>query len=183
MIRKRFVFLLSAVCCLLSALGCTLQEAKDAASPTPVVPIMPAAPVAQTAPPTMPAAPLPLTPGGPQPADSNNPGGPLRGGPMMGGPMAGGAGPNAPLTPTAEMDKKIVEAEKGGDKKAVAVAYAARGTFRMNDSAAGARIKYKSALDDYRKALKADPTNAEAKDSKAMIESIYKSMNRPIPGE
>lgn len=109
----------------------------------------------------------------------------MAGGPMMGGPMAGGgqAPPNAPLTPTAEMDKKIVETEKGGDKKAVAAAYAARGTFRMNDAAAGTKIKYKAALADYRKALAADPTNAEAKDSKAMIESIYKSMGRPVPGE
>lgn len=101
---------------------------------------------------------------------------------MMGGPMmAGQTPPNAPLTKTPEMDQAIATADKGKDKKAIAAAYAARGTFRMNDAAAGARIKYKAALEDYRKALAADPTNAEAKSNKEIIEGIYKSMGRPIP--
>jgi hypothetical protein len=98
-------------------------------------------------------------------------------------PFAGMGAPDAPLTPTPEMDKKIAEAEKGTDKKALAAAYADRGTFRMNDEDAGAKVKYRAALDDYRKALDADPQNEEAKKNKEMIESIYKSMGRPIPGE
>ncbi len=93
------------------------------------------------------------------------------------------AAASAPLTPTLELDKKITEAEKGKDKKATAAAYAARGTVRMNDDKAGAKVKYRAALDDYRKALSLDPENAEAKTNKEMIESIYKSMGRPIPGE
>ena len=51
----------------------------------------------------------------------------------------------------------------------------------MNDANAGARIKYRMALLDYRAALLADPTNAEAKQNKDLIEGIYKEMKRPIP--
>ena len=98
---------------------------------------------------------------------------------MGGGP--GGA--TAPLTPTPELDKAIAAAEKGKDKKATAVAYATRGTVRMNDDAAGAKVKYRAALEDYRKALSLDAANEEAAKNKEMIESIYKSMGRPIPGE
>jgi hypothetical protein len=99
-------------------------------------------------------------------------------------PGGGGmAGADAPLTPTPELDKKIEETEKGKDKKAAAEARAKRGTFRMNDDKAGAKVKYRAALDDYRKALALDPENSEAKSNKEMIESIYKSMGRPVPGE
>jgi hypothetical protein len=104
----------------------------------------------------------------------------MGGAPMMG---AGMAPPTAPLTPSPDLDKKIAAAEKAGDKKAIAAAYATRGTFHMNDAKAGARVKYRAALDDYRKALQADPANAEAKANKQMIENIYKQMGRPVPGE
>jgi hypothetical protein len=102
-------------------------------------------------------------------------------GPMMGAPMMGGGSPTDPLTPTPDLDSKIADAEKSGKKPAIAAAYAERGTFRMNDAKAGARVKYRAALQDYRKALAADPTNAEAKANKDEIESIYKEMGRPIP--
>ena len=100
-------------------------------------------------------------------------------GPMMG---MGGGSPTTPLTPTPELDTKVAMAEKAGSKPAIAAAYAERGTYRMNDANAGARTKYRAALDDYRQALKADPTNAEAKHNKDLIEGIYKQMGRPIPG-
>jgi Spy/CpxP family protein refolding chaperone len=118
----------------------------------------------------------------PAPAASPADTGAVAGGPGGMMPMGGGD-PMAPLTPTPELDQKIADAEKGADKKAVAAAYAARGTFRMNDDNAGQRVKYREALADYRKALAADPANAEAKQNKEMIESIYRSMGRPIPGE
>ncbi len=98
-------------------------------------------------------------------------------------PFAGGGGADAPLSPTPDLDKKIEETGAAKDKKAAAAALAARGTFRMNDDKAGAKVKYRAALDDYRKALALDPENSEAKGNKAMIESIYKSMGRPVPGE
>ncbi|MDX1933690.1 MAG: hypothetical protein SFU56_13920 [Capsulimonadales bacterium] len=99
------------------------------------------------------------------------------------GAMPGMAMASAPLTKTPELDQKIADAEKGKDKKKIAAAYAERGTFRMNDDAAGARVKYRAALEDYRKAQAADPGNAEAAGNKKMIEDIYKSMGRPVPGE
>jgi hypothetical protein len=109
------------------------------------------------------------------------PGGPMAGGPMMGGGMMGD--PMAPLSPTPELDKAIKDAEAKKDKKAVAAAYANRGYARMTDDAAGQRIKYRKALEDFRTALQNDPTNAKATSSKKMIEDIYKSMGRPVPGE
>ena len=95
--------------------------------------------------------------------------------------MMGMAPPTAPLTPTPELDKKVTDAEKGSDKKAIAAAYAARGTFRMNDAAAGARVKYRKALADFRKALANDPANAEASTGLKTIEGIYQSLGRPVP--
>gem|GEM_PF-6608284 len=97
--------------------------------------------------------------------------------------MMGGGNPTAPLTPTPELDKKIADAEKGGDKKVIAAAYAERGYARMTDDNAGARVKYRAALEDFRAALKLDPNNAEATKNKQMIEDIYRSMGRPVPGE
>jgi hypothetical protein len=131
------------------------------------------------APTTPPSAP-PAAPSGAQGADVTAPPiGTTGGGPMT--PM-GGNSPTAPLTPTPDLDAKIASAEKSGSKTGLGAAYAERGTFRMNDPNAGARVKYRAALDDYRKSLAADPANAEAKHNKDLIESIYKQMGRPIPG-
>ena len=94
--------------------------------------------------------------------------------------MSVGAAGN--LTPTPELDAKIASLQKSGkDKTALAAAYADRGYERMMDDPAAPRIKYRAALQDFRTALKYDPTNEKAKTNKDMIESIYKSMHRPIP--
>ncbi len=105
--------------------------------------------------------------------------------PALNAPFAGGmAGdPNAPLTPTPDLDSIIAGLEKGKDKKALAAAYATRGYERMTDENAGARVKYRKALEDYRVALKNDPTNEKASKNKEVIENIYRDMGRPIPGE
>jgi hypothetical protein len=163
--------------------GCTqTAEAPEttvsAAAPTEVTPPMPKDAVPATAPAGEATNPAGTTPPGP-PTGAGAP-------PMMGGgnaPFAGGMGgdPNAPLSPSPELDKKIADAEKGKDKKAIAAAYAERGTVRMNDDKSGAKVKYRAALEDFRKALSADPTNQSAKASKDTIESIYTSMGRPIP--
>ena len=167
---RTYLIPITLLCTLLA--GCTLEEKKDtSATAAPVV--------------SVPALPAPTEPkmqaggpGGMMPQGTDKPA------PPMGmPPMAGGGGVTAPLTPTPDLDKKIASAEKGKGKKAIAVAYAARGTFRMNDQDAGAKVKYRAALDDYRKALAADPTNTEASGNKAQIEAIYKQMGRPIPGE
>jgi tetratricopeptide (TPR) repeat protein len=44
------------------------------------------------------------------------------------------------------------------------------------------QVKYKMALQYFRETLKVDPKNKLAKENKEMIESIYKQMNRPVPG-
>ncbi|WP_395094336.1 hypothetical protein [Armatimonas sp.] len=104
--------------------------------------------------------------------------------PVAGGPTADATDPFAPLSKTPELDKKIADAEKSGDKTALANAYSKRGMFRMrDDDKAGQRVKYRGALADFRKALKTDPKNVEALAAKSEIESIYTGMGRPIPSE
>ena len=43
--------------------------------------------------------------------------------------------------------------------------------------------EYASALGDYRRALKYDPTNAEAKEWVDQITMIYEGLRRPAPAE
>lgn len=106
---------------------------------------------------------------------------------MAGGAPAiasGSVDPFAPLSPTPELDKAIADAEKSGDKKALAAAYAKRGAFRTReDDKAGQRVKYRAALSDFRKAVKLDPANEQATSGKGEIETIYSSMGRPIPSD
>lgn len=106
---------------------------------------------------------------------------PVATGPMAGMTPPGDAAPDAPLSPTPDMDAKIAQAEKSGSKKAISDAYTERGTAHMYDEKAGRKVKYRAALEDFRKALAADPKNQDAKAAKDTIESIYKSLGRPIP--
>lgn len=86
---------------------------------------------------------------------------------------------------TATFDAAIAKAEnalsgKPSDaaaKKALAEAYLARA-----DALTGAR-QYASALGDYRRTLKHDPTNADAKEWVDRIIQIYSSINRSYPAE
>lgn len=86
---------------------------------------------------------------------------------------------------TSTFDAAIAMAEKAlngkpsdtAAKKALAEAYLARA-----NALTGAR-QYASALGDYRRTLKHDPTNAEAKDWVDQIINIYKSINRGYPAE
>lgn len=66
-------------------------------------------------------------------------------------------------------------------KKAYVQATVAYGTATMNSPALAPKDKYPKALRLYREALAIDPKNAEAKENKATIEGIYRSMGRPIP--
>lgn len=56
------------------------------------------------------------------------------------------------------------------------------GTITMNSPVLPPREKYKKALTLYREALKMDPKNSVALANKKLIEDIYKSMGRPVPG-
>jgi tetratricopeptide (TPR) repeat protein len=86
---------------------------------------------------------------------------------------------------TSEMDNAIADAEKNvkakpGDeaaRKALGDAY-----FKRASALTDAR-QYAAALGDYRRALKNDPSNSEAKDWIAQIISIYDSMNKQYPPE
>jgi tetratricopeptide (TPR) repeat protein len=86
---------------------------------------------------------------------------------------------------TKEFDTAIASAEvalgkKPSDesvKKSLSVAY-----FKRAEALTGAR-QYASALGDYRRAAKYDPTNAEAKEWIDRIIQIYDSINREYPKE
>src|SRR5204863_7664789 len=90
------------------------------------------------------------------------------------------------IVDTAELDgrskKAAAKAKASGagaaDKKAAAEAYLARGNVYYS---AGQPRLYKYALADFRQVLKYDPENDEAKEKVNTIESIYKSMGKPIP--
>lgn len=86
---------------------------------------------------------------------------------------------------TKALDADIASAEKtlkarpndDAAKKALAEAY-----YKRADALTGAR-QYASALGDYRRTLKYDPDNAQAKTWVDQIVSIYDSMGRESPPE
>jgi len=86
---------------------------------------------------------------------------------------------------TTELDAAIAKAEKElstnpadkAAKHALGVAYFKR-AVALTD-----KRQYASALGDYRRTLKYDPTNAEATDWIERIIGIYKSINRSYPNE
>jgi tetratricopeptide (TPR) repeat protein len=86
---------------------------------------------------------------------------------------------------TSELDSTIAKAEKdlskkpddAAAKKALAEAYLKRG-IALTD-----KRQYASALGDYRRTLKYDPANAEAKEWIDKIVMIYESINRSYPAE
>ena len=86
---------------------------------------------------------------------------------------------------TSEFDKEIAEAEKKvkanpndeAAKKALAEAYYKRG-FALTEAR-----QYASAIGDFRRVLKYDPENADAKKWIGTIVGIYDSINREYPKE
>jgi tetratricopeptide (TPR) repeat protein len=86
---------------------------------------------------------------------------------------------------TSKYDAEIASAEKDlksapngtGAKKALAEAYLKR-AIALTEAR-----QYASALGDYRRTLKHDPDNAEAKNWIQQITSIYASINRSSPAE
>lgn len=87
---------------------------------------------------------------------------------------------------TAALDKKVEEAEMKAKapkatpdaRMAAAAAYLARGNFYYN---AGNPSLYKFALRDFRRTLRYDPNNEEARAKQQQITEIYQSMGRPVP--
>jgi tetratricopeptide (TPR) repeat protein len=101
-----------------------------------------------------------------------------------GGAKSGWTSGGDPIDTTA-YDTAIKDAEKAlaskpndaAAKKALAAAY-----LKRANALTDAR-QYASALGDYRRALKYDPDNAEAKQWISQITSIYESMNKSYPAE
>ena len=98
----------------------------------------------------------------------------------------GATGEDKPPVETKELDEKIEKAEakakaagaSTADKDAAAKARLERGNFFYNS---GDKRLYRYALGDFRRALAYQPNNEEAKEKIEMIESIYKSLGRPVP--
>lgn len=92
---------------------------------------------------------------------------------------------NAQAIDTNEFDQKILKAEKEikqkpkdeAAKKFLGDAYAER-AFALTEAA-----QYRSALGDFRRALKLDPSNAEAKQMHDQIIKIFKDLGREPPQE
>ncbi|MGH7782825.1 MAG: tetratricopeptide repeat protein, partial [Candidatus Binatia bacterium] len=85
---------------------------------------------------------------------------------------------------TTELTDAVTNAEKASkvkpsdaSKKALADAYFKRG-FALTEAR-----QYASALGDYRRALKSDPSNADAQQWIDQIIKIYDSMNKEAPKE
>ena len=102
--------------------------------------------------------------------------------PSAAAPASGSA--QKPSIDTAALDAKIEKAEakaKGGaqaDKLAAAAALVERANAYRD---AGQPSLYKFALGDYRRALRYQPDNTEAREKMNEIVSIYQSLGRPVP--
>lgn len=87
---------------------------------------------------------------------------------------------------TSALDKKVEQAEakakasnaSEADKRAASAAYLERANVFYN---AGQPPLYKFALRDFRRALRYDPNNAEAREKQDQIVAIYQQMGRPVP--
>lgn len=91
-----------------------------------------------------------------------------------------------PSMPTPELDAKIAKAEAkakaagatDADRKAAGAAYAERADVFYS---AQQPMLYKFALGDFRRALRYDPKNEDARAKMEQIVSIYQSMGKPVP--
>jgi hypothetical protein len=104
--------------------------------------------------------------------------------PPANAPAAATSSSAKPGIDTAVLDTKIERAEakaKSGnqaDKLAAAAALVERANVYRD---AGQPALYKFALGDYRRALRYQPDNAEARAKMNEIVGIYQSMGRPVP--
>jgi hypothetical protein len=129
------------------------------------------------------AAPAPAPPGA-NPMSSPGPPGAPNAGPA-GGASSAGAGE----APHPEMAKKVSDLEAAyaknpsdaATKKQLVAATYEYGHTVMTDPDLSPRIKYRTALKEFRRVLVLDPNHKQAASEKEMIESIYRQMGRPIP--
>ncbi len=84
----------------------------------------------------------------------------------------------------AAAKEAVKENDNATTQIAVIEAYMAFADYMTYESTVSPREgKYHRALIEYRHALELDPDNEKAKIEVAQIEDIYRSMNRPVPGE
>ena len=84
----------------------------------------------------------------------------------------------------AETKANYTGSDSDGTKQDLVEAYLAFADYMTYESTVSPREgKYHRALIEYRHALELDPGNAKAASEIAQIEDIYRSMNRPVPGE
>jgi tetratricopeptide (TPR) repeat protein len=108
------------------------------------------------------------------------------GGSVAPSPQAGATSAEKPSIPTPELDAKIAKAEakakatkaSDADKRTAASAYVERANVYYT---AQQPMLYKFALGDFRRALRYDPNNTEARTKMDQIVSIYQSMGKPVP--
>ncbi len=83
----------------------------------------------------------------------------------------------------ASLEAELKKNPRNSDeiKHVLSEAYLANGEKVMYDKELPPFRKYPPALKSFRKAVEYDSTNLKAKDHINTIESIYKSMGRPVP--
>jgi hypothetical protein len=130
----------------------------------------------------------PGPPGGPGANPMTAPGPP--GGPgAPAAPTGGTTGADTGAAPHPELAKKVSDleaayAKKPSDaaiKKQLVAATYEYGHTLMMDPQLPPRMKYRTALKEFRRVLELDPNHQQAASEKAMIENIYRQMGRPIP--
>ena len=90
------------------------------------------------------------------------------------------------LLKDGKYDEAIALLEKADQKqpattKGLVQAHMAKADFFMTNDQVAPRIKYTTALHEYRKVLVYDKANKKALDNVKLIEDIYKQMGRPVP--
>jgi tetratricopeptide (TPR) repeat protein len=86
--------------------------------------------------------------------------------------------PGGEAIDTKELDAAVAKAEKqAGDKGALAKAYFDRGVALTEAK------QYAAALGDYRRAVKANPSDAASQQWIDTITNIFRAMGRPVPAE
>jgi hypothetical protein len=133
--------------------------------------------------------PAPAPPGAPGANPMTAPGPPGGPGAPAAAPAGGTSGADTGAAPHPELAKKVSDleaayAKKPSDaaiKKQLVAATYEYGHTLMMDQQLPPRMKYRTALKEFRRVLELDPNHQQAASEKAMIENIYRQMGRPIP--
>jgi hypothetical protein len=103
--------------------------------------------------------------------------------------MSSGQGPNDDRAQLKKLNHQYEVAKKMLDqhpnipsiRQRFVIAADRLATASMTSPSLDRKVKYRLALRLYRQVLKIEPKNHEAASNSALIESVYRSMGRPIP--